>query len=243
MFVRGGGWIFVPVLLLVLGGLAMNGALPRPRRRVAVAAAGMAGAGVIAVAGVSMAQQSSPTTTPLESLPVPARIFASSDPQVVAPVASRSDDPRRDPARQTEDGSFRARCPGAARVSITSGFETTSKPVRVASRRGRIVRRARIAKIRRLRPGKPRTVARVRLVQPAVVRVRVRRGGRTVRTLRKACLQPGSRALRVAWNGRVKRKGRLRAARPGRYRINLLVRSDRKPVKRSRVVRVLRKRG
>ena len=139
-FVRGGGWIFVPMVLLVLGGLAMNGTLPRPRRRVAVAAAGLAGAGVIAVAGVSMAQQSSPTTTPLESLPVPARIFATSNPQVVAPVASRTDDPRRDPARQTEDGDFRARCPGAARVSITSGFETTSKAVRVASRRGRIVR-------------------------------------------------------------------------------------------------------
>ena len=38
-FVRGGGWIFVPVLLLVLGGLAMNGALPRP------AAAGRGGRG------------------------------------------------------------------------------------------------------------------------------------------------------------------------------------------------------
>ncbi|MDQ3435093.1 MAG: hypothetical protein M3481_10525, partial [Actinomycetota bacterium] len=72
---------------------------------------------------------------------------------------------------------------------------------------------------------------------------RVRRGGRTVRTLREACLQPGSRALRVIWDARVKRRGRLRAARPGRYRVELLVRSDRKPVKRSRIVRVLRRRG
>jgi hypothetical protein len=41
----------------------------------------------------------------------------------------------------------------------------------------------------------------------------------------------------------VKRRGKLRPARPGRYRVELLVRSDRRPVKRSRTVRVLRKRG
>ena len=157
-FVRGGGWIFVPMVLLVLGGLAMNGALHRPRRRVSVAAAGLAGAGVVAVAGVSMAQQGSPTTTPLDSLPVPARIFATSDPQVMAPVASRTDDPRRDPARQTEDGAFRARCPGAARVSITSGFETSSKAVRVASRaRADRARRAGVPlALAARRPARPR---------------------------------------------------------------------------------------
>ena len=32
-FVRGGGWLFVPVILLVLVGMAMNGTLPAPRRR------------------------------------------------------------------------------------------------------------------------------------------------------------------------------------------------------------------
>ena len=241
VFVRGGGWIFVPVLLLVLGGLAMNGARPRPRRRVAVAAAGMGAAGVIAVAGVSMAQQSSPTITPLESLPVPARMFSTSDPQVVAPVASRSDDPRRDHARQTEDGGFRARCPGAARVSITSGFETTSKPVRVASRRGRIVRAARAYRSRSLRPGRRVRVAKVRLGQPARVLVRIRRKGRTVRVLRDSCIAPGSKLLTSRWDGRVTRRGKLRRAAAGRYRAQVLVRSDRKTVRRSAVV-VVRKR-
>ena len=240
-FVRGGGWIFVPVLLLVLGGMAMNGTLPRPRRRVAVAAAGVAGAGVIAVAGVSMAQQGSPTTTPLASLPVPARMFATFNPQVVAPVASKTDDPRRDPARQTEDGGFRARCPGARHVSITSGFETTTKAVRVASRRGRIVRGARAYRSRSLRPGRRVRVSKVRLGQPARVLVRIRRKGRTVRVLRDSCLSPGSKLLTSRWDGRVTRRGKLRRAAAGRYRAQVLVRSDRKTVSRSATV-VVRKR-
>jgi len=240
-FVRGGGWIFVPTLVLLLGGMAMNGTLPRPRRRVAVAAAGVAGAGVIAVAGVSMAQQGSPTTTPLASLPVPARMFATSDPQVVAPVASASDDARRDPVRQTEDGGFRARCPGAARVSITSGFETTSKAVRVASLRGRIVRGARAYRTRSLRPGRRVRVSKVRLGQPARVLVRIRRKGRTVRVLRDSCLSPGSKLLTSRWDGRVTRRGKLRRAAAGRYRAQVLVRSDRKTVSRTATV-VVRKR-
>ena len=239
-FVRGGGWIFVPVLLLALGGMAMNGTLPRPRRRAAVAAAAAAGAGVVAVAGVSMAQQSSPTTTPRSSLPVPARMFATSNPQVVAPVASAADDPRRDTARQTEDGGFRARCPGAARVSITSGFETTSKAVRVASRRGRIVRGARAYR-RSLRPGRRVRVSKVRLGQPARVLVRIRRKGRTVRVLRDSCLSPGSKLLTSRWDGRVTRRGKLRRGAAGRYRAQVLVRSDRKTVSRTSLV-VLRKR-
>ena len=241
-FVRGGGWIFVPMLLLVLGGLAMNGTLPRPRRRVAVAAAGVAGAGVIAVAGVSMAQQSAPTTTPVDSLPVPARMFATSNPQVVAPVASKTDDPRRDAARQTEDGGFRGQCPGDARVSITSGFETTSKAVRVASRRGKIVRAARAYRSRSLRAGRRGRVrvAKVRLGQPARVLVRIRRKGKTLRVLRDACLAPGSKQLTTRWDGRVIRRGKLRRASAGRYRATVLVRSDRKSVSRSAVVSVRR---
>ncbi len=243
-FVRDGGWAFVPVILLMLGGVILTPTpMPRPRRRAVLMACAATGAGVVGTATMSLAQQAEPTTTPLASLPTPARIFTSADPLVLAPVASKTDDSRRNPRTQTEDGLFEARCPGTAGLSVTSGFETTTRSVKVPSRPGtRIVRRARVAKVRGLRPGRRRTVARVKLVQPAVVRVLVRRGGRTVRTLRRACLQPGSRALRVGWNGRVKRKGKLRVARPGRYRVQLLVRSDRKPVKRSRVVRVLRKR-
>ena len=103
-FVRGGGWIFVPVMLLVLGGLAMNGTLPRPRRRALVLACATAGAGVVGVAGASLAQQAEPTTTPLESLPTPAHIFSTSDPLVLAPVTGKRDDPRRNARTQTEGG-------------------------------------------------------------------------------------------------------------------------------------------
>ncbi len=244
-FLREGGWAALVGVILLLGGLMLTrAAMPRPRRRVVAVVCAATGACVVGTASMSLAQQSEPTTTPLDSLPVPARIFATTDAFVLAPVASQSDDPRRDPRTQTEDGLFEARCPGSAGLSVTSGFETTTRSVQVPSRPGTpIVRSARVAKTRSLRVGRRRTVARVKLVQPAVVRVRVRRGGRTVRSLREACLQPGSRALRVTWNGRLRRKGKLRAARPGRYRIELLVRSDRRPVKRSRSVRVLRKRG
>ncbi len=241
-FVRDGGWIFVPVLLLVLGGLAMNGTLPAPRRRALVLACATAGVGVVAVSGASLAQQSEPTTTPRESLPTPARIFTSSNAQVLAPLAARGDDPRRNARTQTEGGLFVARCPGGARMRITSGFETTVKNVSVPSKRGRIVRRARVVRPRGLRPRRRRTVARIKLGQPARVLVRVRRRGKTVRVLRDACLKPGSKRLRVAWDGRVRRRGKLRAARAGRYVVQLLVRSDRRTLRRAKRVRVLRAR-
>ncbi len=184
--------------------------------------------------------QSAPTTTPLDAVPVPARIFTTSDPQVIAPVASRGDDPRRDPKTQTEDGGFRAVCSGRARVRITSGFETTAKPVSVASARGRIVRRAKAYGAKRLRPGRRLTVARVRLGQRARVLVRIRRKGRTVRVLRNACLAPGSKQLRARWDGRVSSRGKLRRARAGTYRAQVLIRSDRRTLKRSALVRVAR---
>lgn len=254
-FVRGGGWVLAPILLLLLGGVAMNatgGAAarrPRARRRlrprVVVGACAGAGALVIGTATMSIAQQEAPTTTPLDSLPSPARIYQTSDPQIIAPVASGDDDPRRDARTQTEDGLFKGACPGSARVSVTSGFETTSVPVSVRSpkRVTKIVRRARVLPARGLRAGRRRAVARVVLGQRARVRVVVRRNGKTLATLRDDCLAPGSRALRVAWGGRVRRAGRLRSVRPGRVQVRVLVRSDRKPVRRSGFVRVLRRRG
>ena len=237
-FIRGGGWLFVPVILLVLGGMAMNGTLRAPRRRPLVVVCAAAGVGLIGVAGASLAQQSEPTATPRASLPTPAHIFTSSNPQVVAPLKAKGDDPRRDAATQTEGGLFAARCPGRARVSITSGFETTAKTVLVPSKRGRIARRVRAIRARGLRPRVRRTVARVRLSQPARVLVRVRRRGRTVRVLRDACLNQGSKRLRVAWDARARRRGKLRAVRPGRYRIQVYVRSDRRTIARGATVRV-----
>ena len=240
-FVRGGGWIFVPVMLLVLGGLAMNGTLPRPRRRAVVLACATAGAGVVGVAGASLAQQAEPTTTPLESLPVPAHVFSTSDPLVLAPVAGKREDRRRDARTQTEGGLFAGRCPGRTHVRITSGFETTTQRVWVPSKAAtRIARRVRAVRARGLRPRRRRTVARIRLVQPSRVLVRVRRRGKTVRVLRDACLKPGSKNLRVTWDARARRRGKLRAVKAGRYRIQVYVRSDRKTIARGATVRVRR---
>lgn len=239
---RGGGWVTLPLILLSLGALIATALLSGPRRLGLALGCAAIGITVTGTAGMAMAQRSAPTTTPTESLPVPARIFATSDPLVLAPVASSSEDPRRDARTQTEDGVFRARCAGSARVRITSGFESSARTVTVPSGRGRVVRGARVPRVRGLRPGRRRTVARVNLAQPAVLIVRIRRGKRIVRTLRRACLQPGSKALRVTWDGRVKRRGRLRAARPGRYTVRLVLRSDRKAVRRTGRVRVLRRR-
>ena len=74
-------------------------------------------------------QQSEPTSTPVEALPNPARIWTTSNPEVLKPVGSEDDDARRHARTQTADGTFRARCPGKARLTITSGFEKASKRI------------------------------------------------------------------------------------------------------------------
>jgi hypothetical protein len=216
-----GGFVLVPAALLALLGLMLR--LESPRRRLVGAAPAVA---IVAVSSVALAQQSEPTSTPKESLPNPARIWTSGNPFVLAPVASNSEDPRRDRTTQTQDGSFRARCPGTARLTITSGFEEAATAVRVPSASGRIVRSIKFR-------GR---AARVRLAQPAEVIVRVKRGRRTLREVRRACVQ--RRFLRVRWDGRVARSGKLRKARPGRYRLQVLVRSDRRPIRRSHSLRV-----
>ena len=151
---------------------------------------------------------------------MPARIFTSSDPQVLAPVAAKGDDPRRDPARQTEDGLFSARCPGAAQVSITSGFETTSKAVRVASRaRADRARRARRTGRGRCAPAGAAGVRWRGAPRPAGAGAgagappRQDRAG-AARRLPEARQQ----AAASRWDGRVRRRGKLRAVKAGRYR-------------------------
>jgi len=60
-FVRDGGWAFVPVILLMLGGLMITPtALPRPRRRTVMMACAATGAGVIGTAGMSLASRPRP---------------------------------------------------------------------------------------------------------------------------------------------------------------------------------------
>ena len=148
-----------------------------------------------------------------ENLPEPARIWTSGNPLVLAPVAGEDEDPRRDKASQTEDGKFTARCPGRARVTITSGIERASQPIRVKSRKGKIVRSVR-------RKGRG---AQVRLRQPAVVEIRVLRRGRLVKSLGRSCV---SRARTAKWDGRT--AGGKKAAR-GRYTVKAIIRSDRRP--------------
>jgi hypothetical protein len=220
----GPGFVFLlPPLLIALAALASRIDLVRTRPAVAAPALALVVlGGLVAVAG---AQRGEPTSTPKESLPNPARIWTSSHPLVLEPVASNSEDPRRDPRTQTQDGTFRARCPGRARVSIRSGWEAAARSVTVPSRQGRIVRSIRFAPRRR--------AVRLRLAQPARVTVRVVRGKRVVRTLRRECA--GAGLLRARWRGKVDGG---RRARPGRYRLRVTVKSDRKPVMRGKLVRV-----
>jgi hypothetical protein len=158
--------------LLLFGALALR-SLPRP-----LLAPALLGVALFGLGGLALAQRSEPDDTPPASLPNPARIFTSGDPLVLAPVASQTDDPRRDAARQTADGRFAPRCPGRTKLSVTSGFETRGVDVVVRSNPARrIVRSVR-------RSGRRRAV--VRLRQPAVVRVS--RGGRR---LSATCLPAG----------------------------------------------------
>ena len=210
----GPGFLFLlPPALLVLAALATRVRLPRMR----LAAPAMALLALGGLAAVAAAQRGEPTSTPKGSLPNPARIWTTSRPLVLEPVASASEDPRRNPRTQTHDGVFRGRCPGLARVSIASGWQSAYRVVTVPSQPGAIVRRVRFG-------GRRVTL---RLAQRARVTVRVLRGGKVVRTLANRCA--GAGATTVRWNAR--------GASPGRYRLRVTVKSDRKPVMRSRIVR------
>jgi len=168
-----------------------------------------------------------------ENLPEPARIWTSTNPLVLAPIASEDDDPRRERASQTQSGRFRAKCPGKSRVAITAGIETAAERVTVASAKGPIVRSIERRR-RKLAPGKRRAVAKVVLEQPAVVDVRVVRKGRLVKSLMRKCKK--RRAI-ARWDGR---DARGRRAKRGRYRVKVKVRSDRRPVAERFGVRLVR---
>ena len=165
-------------------------------------------------------------------LPTPAHIWTTGNPLVLRPVAAANDDPRRDPRTQTTSGAFEGLCPGSADIKVTSGWESESVGVTVPSDPGRIVRSIR-AGAASLRPGHPVRVASVRLAQPAQVEVQVLRHGKKVRTLTDLCHQ-SSKRLKTAWNGRADGK----RVKPGRYKVRVIVRSDRKPVKRAFAVQV-----
>ena len=111
------------------------------------------------------------------NLPEPARIWTTGNRFVAKPVASKSDDPRRNKRTQTADGLFKAICPGTSKITITAGTESASRMLKVESAPGPIVRGI-------TRQG--RTV-KVGLLQPA--RVQVRSGGKVVR---RTCSKAGT---------------------------------------------------
>lgn len=78
-----------------------------------------------------------------DNLVTPARIWRTSKPRVLKPVAAESEDPRRNRRRQTSGGEFRARCPGKVRIQVKSGWETTSYKVRVLRGKGPLPRACR----------------------------------------------------------------------------------------------------
>lgn len=141
------------------------------------------------------------------NLPEPARIWTTSNRFVAHPVAVENDDARRNPKTQTKGGVFKVTCPGDAKMTITSGVESASQTLHVASATGKIVRS--------IVPGY-RSV-RVTLAQPAVVDVKVRSGARYKR-VRRTCFAGGTRpqVTRV----------------PAGSSVRVIVTSDRKPVTR-----------
>jgi hypothetical protein len=218
-----------PFLVFLLLGVVMS--RPRTRRRIAAAAV-PAVAGAVAITGIAIAQHSEPTSTPKESLPNPARIWTSSNPYVMAPAPSTTEDPRRNPVTQTHDGKFRARCPGKASVRITSGWESKGHRVTVPSAPGAHLRslspRAKTA-----RAGKGTTLAKLRLRQRAEVDVRILSGGKRVAAPLHRCLTTG-RTYGVRWDGRIGKA----LAKPGAYTVEVIVRSERAPVVRRLSFRV-----
>jgi hypothetical protein len=222
-----------PLLLLLVAGAAASLTARRRAMPLAFAAALLVttGAGAVAVAQ----SDGTPTATPKESLPTPARIWTSSEPLVLAPVAGERDDSRRDTATQTNSGSFVGRCPGHATVSITSGWESAETAVRVPSADGPIFAGVR-RRARNVRRGRRTLVAGLILAQPARVAERVLRGRTVVRNLGETCRAAGR--VPVAWDGRATRGSQLRVVPRGRYVIEVRVRSDRRTIVRRLPLRV-----
>lgn len=220
-----------PLVAFLLFGAVLS--RPRGRRRLATALApGLAGA--VAITGLAVAQRSEPTSTPRESLPNPARIWTSSNPYVLAPSPSATEDPRRNPLTQTHDGRFRARCPGRSTVRLSSGWESKGHRVVVPSASGAHLRSL-AARSKAVRSGRGGTLAKLRLAQRAEVEVRVLRGGRRVATPLRRCLASG-RGYSLRWDGRIGPK----KASAGVYRLEVVVRSERAPVVRRLTFRVTR---
>ena len=154
------------------------------------------------------------------SLPTPSRIWTTSNPEVLSPKPATGDDPRRDPRTQTKFGEFRARCPGRATITVTSGLTSAEKTTTVTGG-GPALRRV-VARATTVRRGRPTAIASIKLGRPAQIEARVRRGRRVVATVLPNTCANGTRAVR--WDAK--------GAKPGRYTLEIRVRSDRPTVVR-----------
>ena len=230
-------WL-TPFALLALMLMLSRYTAAEPRRRRLLGPAAIAVVGLFGFAAVSAAQQSEPTSTPVEALPNPARMWTSSKPQVLAPVESATDDRRRNVAKQTADGGFRGACPGRSKLTITSGFESTSKAILVPSAPGRIVRSIRGGR-ERVGIGRRTRLAAVALAQPARVVAVVRQNGNLVRRLESSCR--GARRIAIRWDGKLGARRSGKAAKPGTYNVRVKVLSDRKPKKKRFEVELTRR--
>lgn len=187
-------------------------------------------AGSASAGGVSIAQRSEPTSTKAENLPTPSRIWTSSAPLVLAPVAAKNDDARRNARRQTDGGRFRGVCPGRATLEIASGFESKQRRIRVPSVNGKPIVRGIRARGGFVRRGRATGLARVRPGQPVRVIAKVlNRRGKPIATLKRTCT---GRTTFIRWNGR-RGLGRGKLVRPGAYTLVVKALSDRRPIRRT----------
>ncbi len=67
----------------------------------------------------------------VDNLPTPAHIWTTRTRSILRPLAAESDDPRRNPRRQTISGRFKAVCPGFTVLRVKSGWETARYGVEV----------------------------------------------------------------------------------------------------------------
>ncbi len=176
--------------------------------------------------GAAIAQQAIATDTPKAALPTPARIWTTANAKVLAPVAAEHDDARRNSATQTVSGQFRARCPGRTYLSLTSGWEESTRAVTVPSKAGKLLRSLSYG-TRSIRRGGRAYVATVRPAQRVIVSARVKRGKQVVGTLTNRCTAQPQRLLLDT-----------RGMKRGRYTVSVQLRSDRKPQYRRFSIRV-----
>jgi hypothetical protein len=119
-------------------------------------------------------------------------------------------------------------------VRLTSGWESKGHRVVVPSQPGDHLRSLG-TRARSLRAGRGATLAKLRLAQRAEVEVRVLRGSKRVATPLHRCLADG-RGYSLRWDGRTGSK----KAKAGAYRLEVMVRSERKRVVRRLGFRVTR---